>query len=313
MKHIQFGLTALAMAVLTSCGGGTAPSSASGTVSLQVAQSAKLQTELNAVITQLTTNVENPGAGLGGIGGITASAVNVQPAEADPFAACTTITPASLTDEDKDNISLLKTYKFDCNNVDNGEGWPMSKKGTAVIKDLDDTVKTENGGGYSFDFDLNFFSAGAFESIYKGFYKLEKLGKKLIYTSEYEIVFTETHSGQDLAGGSHSNYTYTLEGVDAEQPWKHGKSTMNGFYRFIVKGTYPDQHTGKDVVLDWDFTFKIDADLEYQRTSDSGCVSHYKSGYLEFTDASNNVMRYDYSCNKMTYSFNGVVITSQTK
>lgn len=304
MKYIKFGLLALVSAVLASCGGGgLAPTSTSGTVSAAAANHPSMKTNLNQLVTQLSANVQNPAAGLGSIGGVTASAIAINPLEADPFDSCTTITPSTLVDEDGDDIAVNKTYKYNCNGIDIGEGRPVSKKGTVTFQDLDDSVKTDNGGGYNFVFDLDFFSPNAWTSTNKGFYKLEKSGAKLTYTSQYFSSFTETHSGQDLEGGLSSNFTYVVAGTDAANPWRKGTSSTSGFYRLIVKGDDGDGN-----ILDWDFTFKIDSAVEYENTADSGCTQYYKSGYLTFTDASNNKLRYDYTCNSVTFSFNGTVV-----
>lgn len=301
MKQLKLSLAALACAAVVGCGGDAGPSAASGTVTQVQAQA--LRAKLDTLVTSLdVTNLQNP-AGLVPGAGVTAS--SLKPFENDPFAACTTITPNALADIDQDQISKEKNYKFSCNNIPEGNRL-VTKTGTVEIRDLDDNLSVVDGGGYSFVYDMEYYSPDAWTGKYKGFYRFEKIGRTLTYSSEFSSSFTETHSGQDIVGSWESNYKHALTPTDASQPWAGGEINTDGYYRVIIKG---DDGTGN--ILDWDFTFKmVSNSLVYESKHTSNCISYYKSGSLEFTDASNNVMKYEYSCDKYTYSFNGQVLYS---
>jgi hypothetical protein len=303
MKLIRYSLAALLSAALTSCGGGVLPTTASGTVTRTQAQG--LTTRLNQLVTNISaTNIQNPGAAVNGAG-VSMASVGPFAEDADIFSNCSTITPNPTKDIDGDGLADEKNYVFDCTNISEG-AYLVNKQGTVKILDLDTTKTLADGGGYSFTYDLKYNSQGAYSNEWSGFFKFEQVGTSSVYTSKFASFFTETHSGQDIEGSTVSNFTHTFTPTDAAQFWTAGTAKTTGFYRVIVKGD-----NGEGEILDWDFTFKFDADLVYEAEAVAGCKFFYKSGYLQFTDASSNVIRYDYSCDKYTYSFNGNVISTQ--
>lgn len=300
MTSVKYIILFATSTALISCGGDAGLSAASGTVSAAAANNVKMRTELDKLVTELTASIQTPGNSVPG--GITTSAIQTLQEEQDPFASCTQVTPSALVDADADGISELKKYVYNCSNVPYGQ-YTTNKNGTVTIMDLDDDVTTGDGGGYSFEYDLVQNTPGYYSSEWTGLFKFERTGTSYLYTSQFKSIFTESHSGQDITGGVQSNYTHKLEAEDATKPWDKGSSLTDGYYRVIVQGD-----DGQGNILDWDFTFKIKSEVTYESTGTSSCTYYYKDGYLEFTDASNNTLRYTYACDSYTFSFNGQTI-----
>lgn len=297
--------TLLAGAILLArCGGDGALNAASGTVTAADVTNTRMTTELTKLMTELMTNIQSPTGTIPG--GVTASTVLTL--ENDPFESCTQITPATLVDADGDGISKLKKYVYNCSNIPYGDDYISNKKGTVLIQDLNDDVATGDGGGYSFEYDLEQNTPGAYESVWSGIYKFERTSTGYEYTSAFKSIFTETHSGQDIEGGFESNYSHKIVSEDSASPWTRGTATSDGFYRIVVNGD-----DGQGNILDWDFTFKFKTDVVFEQTNTSGCSYYYKEGFMEFTDAGNNTLRYTFTCNSVTFSYNGQAVQAQSQ
>lgn len=301
MMMIKYSMLAALGIVLSSCGGGDlGPTAASGTISQSVASSTNIKNAFDQLIGKLSASSLQDPSSLAGVAGITTNAIKSN--AADPEAGCTTITPGTLVDADNDGMVAEKTYTYNCFGIVHGN-YTYDKVGTVKLTD-DDDVPISEGGGFYHEYDLT-NDSDTHHSKWKGNFGLENDGKSLNHYSRFSSTFSEDHNGQNFVGGTESNYTYKLTYNDPVKPYDSGTIFQDGFYRLIIQGDLGNEYG----VVDWDFTFEIKAELEYESTQTSGCTYYYKSGYLEFTDESNNRIRYTYTCDSVIYSFNGTEIT----
>ncbi len=292
----SIGLISL-IAFLSNCGGAqqVGPTAASGTVTQ--AQATTLKTQLDQLINNFSaTTMQNP-SNLVTIPGVTLNAVAQN--NVTPYDACTTITPSNLVDNDGDGLVAKKVITYDCRGIVIPNHAPSNRIGTFILTD-DDTVSLADAGAYSMEYDVEFSSDDGYFSQWNGEYSLTRPRGNVLFSSRFLTTFEEPDGTR---GGYESNYTNLQIPNDVNAPYDAGSKELEGFHRLILKGDVTiDQQT---VSVDWDFTFEISGEIEYELQQQSGCVSYYKSGYLQFHDFSRNVIRYDYTCTSVVYSYNG--------
>ncbi|MCB0377512.1 MAG: hypothetical protein KDD33_03385 [Bdellovibrionales bacterium] len=289
------GLIIFLSSLLSSCGGAViGPTAASGAIT-STTEAQTVKTGFDALLARITpANLQSPG-NIATVPGVTTSAIS--PKAASAFDACTTITPTTAVDADGDGVAASKKYEYNCIGVAEPGHPAENRLGTITISD-DDTVPASQGGAYSFAYDVQ-FSSSHYQSTWEGEFSLTRDQGKLTYGSRFKAFFSES----DYAGTWESNYTYELNPTDPASPWDAGTAAMSGFYRLQASGTVSNQH------VDYDYTWEMSSgNLEYEQTGTSGCVNYYKNGYIQFKDAGNNLIRYEFTCSAVSYSLNGTAI-----
>lgn len=299
MKFAYSAFCAISFLGLASCGGGVGPTAASGSVTK--AQAIAMQSKLDDMVTAMGANITSAPT-MGSEGGVTASSVanGLSAQSLDFYGGCRTITPNPTVDADGDHIAKEKNYTYNCTDIIGESNNKFSQYGTAEIRDLNDNVKTEDGGGYSYKYDMRMEDEDN-KRDWKGEFSLVATSTSWDYTSVFRFHNYQIQSNVPDDYTWESNYKSSYKFDDIQKPWDKGRMKVEGFYRVKMYKIINGQ------TIDTDVTFHVrNQDVAYEKTpNSSGCTRYFYDGKMIFTDGAGNTIQYVFHCTSTDYFFNG--------
>lgn len=302
MHLLKLSLVVVTTAGLASCGGdGNQPLTAAAIPIVMGQFKSQVLGKLP------TSNTVNPSSFLPVSGATTNSKVSIKAAD------CETSTPNPVVDGDHDDIALLKTSTFDCTDKSSGT-YVYNRKGSYVVKDLDDT-KAGVSGGMQVDFAIDRYdwidnSTGEeSHGSYNGFWKYIADGAGgLVSTSEFRGTYYFSSPNLDFAPNYDYAYTWnwtqTPTDPTAGHEWDAGSISTSGTWS--MSGTFVSENhaTNKHEKMTGTYATKYySKDLKY----DSTCSPYwFRSGSYFFDDYNNNILEIRYTCTTAEFYVNGV-------
>lgn len=292
-----YAASILGLAAATGCiGGGGEP------LSEQTASTVMASVAANVVANLPTSNTASLPTNLAG-GGVSLSSKKVKTLAA----ACESISPSTLVDNDNDGIAEEKTYTFDCTDEVSGSV-SYTRQGDLSIRDKDDT---EAGllGGLEVEFNVTKFQSededgNIYNYTFEGMWDYALENGSLVSNSDFTGRFYVEPGTSDLIIDYSYSYTwdYKMTPDDESNFFTSGSIEYSGV--FTMDGQfYTEDSSGHHNAYRgmWSISY-YSKDLTYDNT----CSKYYRTGSLVMGDGSGSTYEIRYECSTAKFYINGV-------